>query len=264
MESQHGDVTGHPPALACPQAVPSMARVLVLPPQAQPAAALLLSDWEGTTLGPGQVPMASLPALSHVLGTLSHVLGTAALSPPAIQSRGSPSATALGVRSWPCVVLQDPSPGWMWCSALAAHQCLHQPAAGAARGAGVRSALEQWRCPRGGDCMAPPTHHCLSFPRRPAWPGACLGQEWGQSEGWEEAVALTRSTHPPQPGCTQPSISRVTRSGALIPAGRRPEGCSREFLPVQAAAAPASREQEASHSHSSSGDDVRPGHKEGG
>lgn len=239
-----------------------MAHVLVLPPQARPAAALLLSAREGTTLGHGQVPMASLPALSHALGTLPQGWGPRHSHLQPSRVGGAPQPTALGVRSRPRVVLQDLSPGWMWCGALASHQCLHQPCRGAAPGVGVRSVLEEWRCPRGGCCMPP--HLCLSFPGFPAWPGACLGQEWGQSEGWEEAVALTRSTLPPQPGCTQSSSSRVTRSGALIPAGRGPEGCSREFLPVQAAAAPASREQEASHSHSSSGDDVRPGHKEGG
>lgn len=212
---------------------------------------------------PGPYGLASSPV--PCAGDPAPGLGTAALSPPAMQSGGSPSADSTGCQ----IPAMCGAPGSVPRMDVVRCSCLTPVLAPALPGGQPRvlGFVQHWKsggAHREGAACYPPPHPCLSFPRYPAWPGACLGQEWGQSEGWEEAVALTRSTLPPQPGCTQPSSSRVTRSGALIPAGRGPEGCSREFLPVQAAAAPASREQEASHSHSSSGDDVRPGHKEGG
>lgn len=72
-------------------------------------------------------------------------------------------------------------------------------------------------------------------------------------------MVLTGSHH-----CPAAPVPMACACHALIPPGCGHRGVPRRCSPVQATAALACREQEASHSHYGAGDDVRPGRNKGG
>lgn len=183
MESQHGDVTGHPPALDVPRLTPpwhmclsSLPRPsLPLPFCCQPGreqswdmARSLWPRFQPCPMRWGPCPRAG------DRGTLTS--GHAEWGEP------------LSRQHW----VSDPS--HVWCSRIRPQDgcsavllphtsACTSPAGGAAPGVGVCSALEEWRCPQGGGCMPPPSPSLPQFPQVSCLAWGMLGAGMGTKRG---------------------------------------------------------------------------------
>lgn len=128
---------------------------------------------------PGPYGLASSPV--PCAGDPAPGLGTAALSPPAMQSGGSPSADSTGCQ----IPAMCGAPGSVPRMDVVRCSCLIPVLApalgGAAPGVGVCSVLEEWRCPQGGGCMPSPS--LPQFPQVSCLAWGMLGAGMGTKRG---------------------------------------------------------------------------------